>query len=65
MSNSFQQSFMYLVAANNALNRPPKLQPAPTPPPGLDLHHPPSLHLSTLRVLQPAPGAPSPPTPLL
>ena len=30
----------------------------------LDLHHSPlSLHLSTLRVLQPAPGAPHPPTP--
>ena len=33
MSNSFQQSFMHLVAANNALNGMPRLQPAPTAPP--------------------------------
>ena len=66
MSNSFQQSFMHLVAANNALNGIPRLQPAPTAPPtGLTPTSPPSLHLPTLplSVLQPAPGAPSPPTP--
>ena len=66
MSNSFQQSFVHLVAANNALNGLPRLQPAPTAlPTGLTPTSPPSLHLPTLplSVLQPAPGAPSPPTP--
>ena len=66
MSNSFQQSFVHLVAANNALNGLPRLQPAPTAlPTGLTQTSPPSLHLPTLplSVLQPAPGAASPPTP--
>ena len=67
MANSFQQSFQHLLAANNTLNGPPPLQPAPTVPVQLPTlrsapaasRQPALPSIPPLPVLQPAPPPPA------